>query len=216
MGGVDEVGRGPLAGDVVAAVVVAWPGWTLPGLDDSKKLSPTRRLALADAIRASGVSWAIGRASPQEIDALNILQATFLAMRRALGDLSLAPSSLVVDGNRPIPGVRLPQVTVVGGDAKVAVIAAASILAKTQRDGEMARMDDLYPGYGFGIHSGYPVPMHLEALRRLGPCPIHRRSFAPVRLAGTPASALSLFPEVSSDPFPPLSRLGNGGPGFPA
>lgn len=177
----DEVGRGPLAGDVVAAVVVAWPGWTLPGLDDSKKLTPARRQDLASRIRTCGVSWALGRASPAEIDRLNILQATFLAMRRALASLPQSPGSLVVDGNRPIPGLHLPQATVVGGDAKVAVIAAASILAKTQRDGEMVQMDSLYPGYGFALHMGYPVPMHLEALRRLGPCPIHRRSFAPVR-----------------------------------
>ena len=165
----------------MAAVVVAWPGWTLPGLDDSKKLTPARREGLALQIRGCGVQWALGRASPAEIDELNILQATFLAMRRAVAALPERPGSLVVDGNRPIPGLGLPQATVVGGDSKVAVIAAASILAKTQRDGEMARFDSLYPGYGFSLHMGYPVPVHLEALRRLGPCPIHRRSFAPVR-----------------------------------
>lgn len=178
----------------MAAVVVAWSGWTLPGLNDSKKLSPARRKDLAMQIRESGVLWSIGRASPQEIDEHNILQATFLAMRRAVAALPKAPASLVVDGNRPIPGVDMPQRTVVQGDSKVAVIAAASILAKTQRDGEMAEMDILYPGYGFGIHMGYPVPMHLTALQRLGPCPIHRRSFAPVRDAGSSTMPLSLFP----------------------
>lgn len=190
----DEVGRGPLAGDVVAAVVVAWSGWTLPGLNDSKKLSPARRADLARQIRESGVLWSIGRASPEEIDEHNILQATFLAMRRAVAALPKAPGSLVVDGNRPIPGVVMPQRTVVQGDSKVAVIAAASILAKTQRDGEMAEMDILYPGYGFGFHMGYPVPVHLTALQRLGPCPIHRRSFAPVRDAATATMPFSLFP----------------------
>lgn len=178
----------------MAAVVVAWRGWSLPGLNDSKKLTPARREALAVHIRECGVRWAIGRASPEEIDERNILQATFLAMRRAVAFLGQAPSALVVDGNRPIPGLDIPQCTVVRGDSKVAVIAAASILAKTQRDGEMTQMDALYPGYGFAIHMGYPVPMHLEALRRLGPCPIHRRSFAPVRAVVPPASTLSLFP----------------------
>ena len=183
-----------MAGDVVAAVVVAWRGWTLPGLNDSKKLTPARREILAANIRECGVRWAIGRASPQEIDERNILQATFLAMRRAVASLGDAPAALAVDGNRPIPGLDIPQCAVVRGDSKVAVIAAASILAKTQRDGEMALMDALYPGYGFAIHMGYPVPLHIEALRRLGPCPIHRRSFAPVRAVASPAMALSLFP----------------------
>lgn len=175
------MGRGPLAGDVVAAIVVAPRGWTIPGLDDSKKLSTQSREALAEAIRRSPVRWALGRCSPAEIDALNILQATFLAMRRALQALEVPPASLVVDGNKVIPGVDLPQQALVKGDSRVAVIAAASILAKTTRDAEMAALDSLHPGYGFGVHMGYPVPAHLEALARLGPCPIHRRSFAPVR-----------------------------------
>lgn len=206
------MGRGPLAGDVVAAIVVAWPGWTLPGLDDSKKLTPAKREALADRIRGCGVQWAIGRASPQEIDEINILQATFLAMRRALEGLPQAPLSLVVDGNRPIPGLSLPQATVVGGDAKVAVIAAASILAKTQRDQEMAHMDLVHPGYGFAIHSGYPVPAHLEALRRLGPCPIHRRSFAPVRQMCAPLLAPSLFSDENRDGRPTMIAHGEACP----
>jgi len=167
----------------VAAIVVAPRGWSLPGLNDSKTLTAARREALAERIRAAPVRWAIGRASPAEIDALNILQATFLAMRRALAALGEPPASLVVDGNRPIPGLTLPQSTVVKGDSKVAVIAAASILAKTQRDGEMVELDRRHPGYGFAVHMGYPVPVHLEALARLGPCPEHRRSFAPVRAA---------------------------------
>lgn len=174
--------------------MVAWPGWTIPGLNDSKKLSAARRDLLARQIRECGVSWAIGRASPSEIDERNILQATFLAMRRAIASLAIAPASLVVDGNRPIPGIAIPQRTVVRGDSKVAVIAAASILAKTQRDGEMVGMDARYPGYGFAIHMGYPVPMHLEALRRLGPSPIHRRSFAPVRDVAGQVAPLPLFP----------------------
>ncbi len=175
------MGRGPLAGDVVAAIVVAPRGWTIPGLNDSKKLSPERRDALAELIRKAPVRWALGRCSPVEIDDLNILQATFLAMRRALQALGEAPGSLVVDGNKIIPGITLPQEAVVKGDSKVAVIAAASILAKTTRDAEMVAFDEVYPGYGFGVHMGYPVPSHLDALARLGPCPLHRRSFAPVR-----------------------------------
>lgn len=170
-----------MAGDVVAAVVVAPRGWTIPGLDDSKKLSPEARTRLAERIRTEPVHWAIGRASPREIDEINILQATFLAMRRALASLPFQPAGLAVDGNRIIPKVLVPQVAVVKGDSKVAVIAAASILAKTDRDGAMVELDRIHPGYGFGEHMGYPTPVHLAALRRLGPCPIHRRSFAPVR-----------------------------------
>lgn len=175
------MGRGPLAGDVVAAIVVAPKGWTLPGLNDSKKLTPERRERLAEAIRASDVLWAIGRATPAEIDERNILQATFLAMRRAIGALPIPPSSIAVDGNKTIPGILLPQAAIVKGDSKVAVIAAASILAKTDRDGAMLLLHQTYPGYGFDQHMGYPTPVHLEALKRLGPCPQHRRSFAPVR-----------------------------------
>lgn len=177
----DEVGRGPLAGDVVAAVVVAPRGWTLPGLNDSKKLGPERREFLAERIRREPVLWALGRATPAEIDEINILQATFLAMRRAIAALASPPASLVVDGNKTIPRVLLPQRAVVKGDSKVAVIAAASILAKTDRDAAMVALDRVHPGYGFAEHMGYPTPAHLAALRRLGPCPLHRRSFAPVR-----------------------------------
>lgn len=172
-----------MAGDVVAAVVVAPRGWCLPGLNDSKKLSPARRETLAALLRNEPIRWALGKASPAEIDSLNILQATFLAMRRAIAALGEPPSALVVDGNKTIPGIALPQAAVVKGDSKVAVIAAASILAKTHRDAAMVEMDRVHPGYGFAIHMGYPTPLHLEALRRLGPCPEHRRSFSPVREA---------------------------------
>jgi ribonuclease HII len=159
---------------------------------------------LAQAIRESPVRWALGRCTPADIDAMNILQATFLAMRRALQALEIPPASLVVDGNKVIPGVDLPQQAVVKGDSRVAVIAAASILAKTTRDAEMAALDSLHPGYGFGVHMGYPVPAHLEALARLGPCPIHRRSFAPVRrLLEAQADGLS----TSRRPATPPSEL---------
>ena len=187
------MGRGPLAGDVVAAIVVAPRDWTLPGLNDSKKLTPERRERLAEAIRASSVLWAIGRATPAEIDEVNILQATFLAMRRALWALPVPPASIVVDGNKTIPGIALPQQAVVKGDSKVAVIAAASILAKTDRDAAMLRLHRIHPGYGFDQHMGYPTPVHLEALRRLGPCPEHRRSFAPVRDVASSQGLPGLF-----------------------
>ena len=181
MAGVDEAGRGPLAGPVVAAAVVVPDGWSLPGLNDSKKLTPARREALVEAIQSTSLAWAIGEASEEEIDRVNILQATFLAMRRALEGLALAPQAVVVDGNRIIPGWAGPQMAVVEGDGKIASIAAASILAKTHRDAGMRELDQKWPGYGFAIHMGYPTPSHLQALDRLGPCPIHRRTFGPVR-----------------------------------
>jgi len=180
--GIDEAGRGPLAGPVVAAAVVAPDGWVLGGLDDSKKLSEAIRRELGTRIRSDpDVRWAVGWASAEEIDALNILQATFLAMRRALDGLGTFPASVAVDGNRCIPGVDIPQMAVVEGDGKILSIAAASILAKTARDGWMVQQDTLHPGYGFSIHKGYPTPGHLEALVRLGPSALHRRTFAPVR-----------------------------------
>ncbi|HXP89595.1 MAG TPA: ribonuclease HII [Fibrobacteria bacterium] len=180
--GVDEAGRGPLAGPVVAAAVVAPDGWVLRGLDDSKKLSETVRRGLASIIRSDPeLSWGVGWATAEEIDSLNILQATFLAMRRALEGLGKSPAAIVVDGNRCIPGLDLPQMAVVEGDGKILSIAAASILAKTARDSWMVEQEPLHPGYGFSIHKGYPTPRHLEALDRLGPCALHRTSFAPVR-----------------------------------
>lgn len=178
--GVDEAGRGPLAGPVVAAAVILDPARPVNGLDDSKRLAPAERERLAVQIRDRALAWSVGRAGVAEIDRLNILQATFLAMRRAVAALDPAPDYALVDGNR-WPGLSCPGEPVVGGDGKVAAIAAASILAKTVRDAEMAALDRRYPGYGFAAHKGYPTPAHLEALRRLGPCPEHRRSFAPVR-----------------------------------
>jgi len=180
--GVDEVGRGPLAGDVVAAAVILPPGCDLPGLDDSKKLTPARRERLSRAIQACAIAWATGRASVAEIDSLNILQASLLAMHRAVAALTRAPEFVLVDGNR-LPAWPYAAATVVGGDALVPAISAASIVAKVTRDAEMLLLESAFPGYGFAIHKGYPTPAHLAALARLGPCPAHRLSFAPVRAA---------------------------------
>ncbi len=178
--GVDEVGRGPLAGDVVAAAVILDPGNPVAGLRDSKKLSAKRREILAVQIREQAVAWAIGRASVAEIDSLNVLQASLLAMRRAVEALQPQPVAVLVDGNR-LPVWSYPAQAVIGGDDSVAAIAAASILAKVQRDAELADIDRRYPGYGFASHKGYPTAQHLQALRQLGVTPVHRRSFAPVK-----------------------------------
>ncbi len=178
--GVDEVGRGPLCGPVVTAAVILDPSRPILGLNDSKKLSEARRERLFDEIREKALAWCIGRAEVEEIDRLNILQATFLAMQRAVAGLAVRPSLALIDGNR-CPVLEVPAAPVVQGDGRVPAIAAASILAKVSRDREMAALDALYPGYGMAGHKGYPTPAHLEALRRLGPTPIHRRSFAPVR-----------------------------------
>jgi ribonuclease HII len=178
--GVDEVGRGPLAGPVVAAAVILDLKKPIDGLADSKSLSPARRERLAKDIRERAVSWALGRAEVAEIDRLNILQASLLAMRRAVESLSVAPRCVLVDGNR-VPLIPYPAQAIIKGDARVAVIGAASILAKVARDGEMQRLDADYPGYGFARHKGYGTKEHLAALARLGVTPLHRRSFAPVR-----------------------------------
>lgn len=178
--GVDEVGRGPLCGPVVTAAVILDPARPILGLNDSKKLSEARRERLFDEICEKALAWCIGRAEVEEIDRLNILQATFLAMQRAVAGLAVRPSLALIDGNR-CPVLEVPAAPVVQGDGRVPAIAAASILAKVSRDREMAALDALYPGYGMAGHKGYPTPAHLEALRRLGPTPIHRRSFAPVR-----------------------------------
>ncbi|MCC6077064.1 ribonuclease HII [Pseudomonas sp. GCM10022188] len=178
--GVDEVGRGPLCGPVVTAAVILDPLRPIEGLNDSKKLSEARRERLFDEIRDKALAWCIGRAEVEEIDRLNILQATFLAMQRAVEGLQVQPRLALIDGNR-CPKLQVPSAPVVGGDAKVPAIAAASILAKVSRDREMAELDILFPGYGIAGHKGYPTPVHLEALKRLGPTSIHRRSFAPVR-----------------------------------
>ncbi|MBP8924660.1 MAG: ribonuclease HII [Pseudomonadales bacterium] len=180
--GVDEAGRGPLAGDVIAAAVILPADICLPGLRDSKQVSHARRPGLAMAVREQARDWALGRASVEEIDRLNILQASLLAMQRAVQALSLVPDLVLVDGNR-CPAWPYFSVAVVKGDALVAAISAASVLAKVARDEEMRVLDLQYPDYGFALHKGYPTAAHLAALARFGPCPIHRRSFAPVRAA---------------------------------
>ena len=178
--GIDEAGRGPLAGPVVAAAVVLAPGRPIGGLRDSKQLSPTQRERLAEEIRNRALAWSIGRAEPAEIDRLNILHATLLAMRRAFTALAVHPAHALVDGNR-CPVLPCACEAVVRGDASVPAISAASILAKVVRDAEMLALDTDWPGYGFAIHKGYPTRQHLEALARLGPSAAHRRSFGPVR-----------------------------------
>jgi len=189
--GVDEAGRGPLAGPVVAAAVILDPGRRIEGLADSKALAPEVRTRLALEVRERALAWSVALASPAEIDTLNILQATLLAMRRALAALSVAPDHVEIDGNRPprLDGLVWAQAapaptleTVVRGDASRPAISAASILAKTVRDTLMEQLDTRHPGYGFAVHKGYPTAAHLAALRAQGISPVHRRSFGPVRL----------------------------------
>ncbi len=180
--GVDEAGRGPLAGPVVAAAVILDDQNPIAGLHDSKKLTAARREQLFDEIRAKALCCSIAEASVAEIDQLNILQATMLAMRRAVEGLRLRPAQVLVDGNR-IPVLNVPAEAIVKGDAKVACIAAASILAKVHRDRLCDELHARHPGYGFATHKGYPTPDHLQALQAQGPCPDHRQSFAPVRAA---------------------------------
>jgi ribonuclease HII len=177
--GVDEVGRGPLAGDVVAAAVILAESHP-DGVTDSKMLTPERRQVLAERIRDEAVSWALGRATVAEIDELNILQASLLAMRRAVEALPIQPSLVLVDGNR-LPKWPYEARAIVKGDLTEPSIGAASILAKVQRDGEMMALNQQYPGYGFDRHKGYPTKVHLAALEQLGVCPAHRKSFGPVR-----------------------------------
>lgn len=185
--GVDEAGRGPLAGPVVAAAVILDPARRYPGLDDSKKISPGRRAELATDIRRRAVAWAVAWADAAEIDAMNILSATMLAMRRAILGLPVCPDAVQVDGNRlpdlRFDGRRIDGEAVIGGDASVPAISAASIIAKTTRDRMMEQMDALYPDYDFARHKGYGTAAHRERLRQLGPCDQHRRSFSPVRMA---------------------------------
>ncbi len=185
--GVDEVGRGPLAGDVVAAAVVLRGDEQLPGVRDSKQLTDLQRRALAPMIRDAAMGWSVGRASPAEIDARNIHQATLLAMQRALAGLAALPCTILVDG-RHLPVVSNysgSMTAVVRGDQQYMAIAAASILAKVARDDDMLALDSRYPAYGFARHKGYPTVAHREALMRIGPCPEHRLSFRPVKLAAT-------------------------------
>jgi len=180
LAGVDEVGRGPLAGDVVAAAVILDPERPIKGLRDSKKLSATRREELALSIREQALAWCVARASVAEIDQLNILQASLLAMHRAVQGLQPQPDYVLVDGNR-LPRWDYPSEPMVKGDDRVPAIAAASILAKVQRDGELVALDQAYPGYGFAAHKGYPTAAHIKALQTLGVTPAHRRTFGPVR-----------------------------------
>ena len=179
MAGVDEAGRGPLAGPVVAAAVILNPDKPIKGLDDSKKLSAKRREALFDEIQDKALCVSIAQASVQEIDSLNILRATLLAMQRAVAGLRLQPTKVMVDGNQ-LPALSMLCEAVVGGDGLIAEISAASILAKVQRDRWCCEVDRTWPAYGFGKHKGYGTAVHMQALREHGPCELHRRTFAPV------------------------------------
>jgi len=196
--GVDEAGMSPLAGPVAAAAVVFAPGARLPGVDDSKKLDAATRERLAVEIKQTAVAWAVGFAEVEEIDTINIYWAGMLAMRRAVEGLALAPEHVLLDARR-LKELSVPQQRIVKGDAKSLTIAAASILAKTARDAHMKDLDRQYPGYGFAKHKGYPVREHVAALSQLGACPVHRRSFAPVRVAlGLPP--LPPWPDPNATP----------------
>jgi ribonuclease HII len=179
--GVDEAGMSPLAGPVSAAAVIFAPGARIPGVDDSKKLSAADRDRLAVEIKATALCWSVGFAEVEEIDRINIYWAGLLAMRRAVEGLSQKPDHVLLDGRR-VKDLALPQQAIIRGDSKSLTIAAASILAKTARDAQMHQLDESYPGYGLARHKGYPVREHLAALKKLGASPIHRRSFAPVRV----------------------------------
>lgn len=179
LAGVDEVGRGPLIGAVVTAAVILDPDCPIDGLADSKKLTEKKRLRLYDEIIEKAAAWSLGRCEADEIDRLNIYQATMVAMQRAVAGLCVEPEYVLVDGNR-CPDWNWPSEPVIKGDSRVAAISAASILAKVTRDREMAALDEQYPGFGLAQHKGYPTPVHLEALNRLGATPQHRRSFRPV------------------------------------
>jgi len=178
--GVDEAGAGPLCGDVYAAAVILDPEQPIPELTDSKKLSEKKRERLFDEIRERALDYCIASATVEEIDSINILNARMLAMSRAVAGLTLPCDHALIDGNR-LPELTIPADAIIKGDALVAAISAASVLAKVQRDREMIQMDEKYPGYGFAKHKGYGTKAHLEALQALGPCPIHRRTYAPVK-----------------------------------
>jgi ribonuclease HII len=186
LAGVDEAGRGPLAGPVAVAAVILDPARRIDGLGDSKALSEARREALFPRIQSDALALAIVFVHADEIDRLNILQATMAGMRRAVAALATTPSRVLVDGNRVPPGLGIAAEAIVKGDAKIAAISAASILAKVARDRWMLDLDAAHPEYGFAAHKGYPTPEHLDALRRFGPCAAHRRSFAPVNAAMVP------------------------------
>ena len=185
--GVDEAGRGPLAGPVAVAAVMLDPARPVAGLGDSKTLSAARREQLAPLIQAQALAWHVEWVWPEEIDRLNILHATMAGMSRALRALSPAPATALIDGNRLPRDLPCPAQALVKGDAREPAIMAASILAKVARDQYMRELEHRHPGYGFALHKGYPTPEHLDALRRLGPCEQHRRSFAPVRALLSPS-----------------------------
>ncbi len=178
--GVDEVGRGPLAGAVVTAAVILDPDKPIEGLDDSKKLTEKKRSLLAEQIKEKALCYFIARAEHDEVDKLNVFHATLLAMKRAVEGLNIAPDKVLVDG-KFCPQITYPCEAVIKGDSRVAAISAASILAKVSRDNEMIALDKIYPGYGFARHKAYPTKLHIEALQLLGICPIHRKSFKPVK-----------------------------------
>ncbi|MFQ5911722.1 MAG: ribonuclease HII [Nitrospinota bacterium] len=201
--GVDEAGRGPIAGPVVAAAVILPPGCRIPGLDDSKRLKPSKRESLRQQIVERAVSWAVASETPDVIDRINILRAALRAMATAVCLLKPEPDCLLVDGSQAVPlpaHLCLDQFPIVRGDGQSVSIAAASVLAKVHRDGEMAEYDHLYPGYGFARHKGYGTRAHLEALARLGLSPIHRRSFRPVRELLSPPGPPGDPPEFSPEP----------------
>ena len=187
--GVDEAGRGPLVGSVVAAAVILDPARPIIGLADSKKLRPAVRERLANEIREKAIAWCVAEASAQEVDQINILQATMLAMKRAITGLQVAPTHALIDGNRIPQGLLCSAEAIVKGDAKEPAISAASILAKTARDAQMVALDAIYPQYGFAKHMGYPTPVHLAALKLHGPLSEHRRSFGPVAQCALPGVA---------------------------
>jgi ribonuclease HII len=183
LAGADEAGRGPLAGNVVAAAVILDPRVLIVGLDDSKKLTERKRQLLAQEIKQKALAWSVVSISPQQIDELNILQASLLAMRTAAENLKVKPDHVFVDGNKTLPDCFCGNTAIIKGDSRVAEISAASILAKVERDAQMLVLHEQYPEYGFDRHKGYPTRAHREILGSIGPCPQHRRSYAPVREA---------------------------------
>lgn len=183
LAGTDEAGRGPLAGNVVAAAVILNPDRSIQGLDDSKKLSEKKRQLLAAEIKEKALSWFVVSVSPQQIDEMNILQASLFAMKTAAEKLHVSPDHIFVDGNKTLVDCLYANTAIIKGDSRVAEISAASILAKVERDAQMLALHSLYPEYGFDRHKGYPTKVHREVLNTLGPCPAHRRSYAPVREA---------------------------------
>jgi ribonuclease HII len=181
LAGADEAGRGPLAGNVVAAAVILDPDVLIVGLDDSKKLTEKKRLLLAQEIKQKALAWSVVSISPQQIDEINILQASLLAMRTAAENLTVKPDHVFVDGNKTLPDCFCGNTAIIKGDSRVAEISAASILAKVERDAQMLVLHEQYPEYGFDRHKGYPTSAHRAILASIGPCPQHRRSYAPVR-----------------------------------